>query len=241
MSVRSLEESLHNQGLSRSRRSLDDSLGSIVFDRLEIREYPIQVGDNPSVSGGVPLTIGWEYDKDATAVLNVEEYEENRPPRRSMQDMAVPKKLRNKMLIESGHSRSEVTQAVRTTIRDKNSRRRTINNLHLQAYEEVREKATRGVRRFMFRKKKSSALYEEWKKNESARSDAERKRAEAAIREENEAAAREEDLVRRRLEADTNLSLSTQSAPPRILIEEDDSDDEHNISTTLESHRATAA
>lgn len=197
LTVRSLEESLHNPGLSRSRRSglrassvstlgsEDDDSSFVSFDRLEIRKYPIEVGDNPAVSCGVPLTIGWDHDELATAIVSVEDFENSRPPRRRNDELILPKLKREHMMIESGHSRSELTKAVRETIRDKNSRRRTINNLYMENYDEFVESATRKLKRFVFRKKRDSALYQQWKR--------ERSRAEAAIQEENEAAAREEE------------------------------------------------
>lgn len=33
----------------------------VAFSTIEIREYPMTVGDNPSVSRGVPVTIEWNY------------------------------------------------------------------------------------------------------------------------------------------------------------------------------------
>lgn len=243
LTVRSLEESLHNPGLSHSRRSrLRDSsastLGSeddgsfVTFDRLEIRKYPIVVGDNPAVTSGVPLTIGWDHDENSMAIVSVEEYENSRPPRRCNDELILPKSKRENMMIASGHPRSELTKAVRETIRVKNSRRRTINNLYMENYDEFVESATRKLKRFVFRKKKDSALYKQWK--------SERSRAEAAIQEENEAAAREEEEGENDLscwedvdgEAEgliRGTALETmevpkrRSAPARIMIQEEDS------------------
>ena len=35
------------------------SFKSVGFGKLEFREYPIIMGDNPSVSDGVPLALDW--------------------------------------------------------------------------------------------------------------------------------------------------------------------------------------
>ena len=34
----------------------------VSFDQVSVREYNIELGDNPSCSMGPPLTIGWEFD-----------------------------------------------------------------------------------------------------------------------------------------------------------------------------------
>lgn len=44
---------------------------SVRFSTAEFRYYPITIGDNPSVTSGVPLTIGWDHWKEATRVVPV--------------------------------------------------------------------------------------------------------------------------------------------------------------------------
>jgi len=46
----------------------------IRFDSVEVREYPLVVGDNPSITGGFPLQIDWNYTTTLhTAVDNFEQ------------------------------------------------------------------------------------------------------------------------------------------------------------------------
>jgi hypothetical protein len=45
----------------------------VSFGRIEIREYPYDLGDNPSVSAGVPVTLGWDYTDEYD--FEVENYE----------------------------------------------------------------------------------------------------------------------------------------------------------------------
>ena len=33
----------------------------VTFGLVEFREYPYELGDNPSVSSGVPVSISWEF------------------------------------------------------------------------------------------------------------------------------------------------------------------------------------
>jgi len=44
---------------------------SVRFSTAEFRYYPITIGDNPSVSSGIPLTIGWDHWEEATRVVPV--------------------------------------------------------------------------------------------------------------------------------------------------------------------------
>jgi len=39
----------------------EPSTNSVGFGSLAFREYPIIMGDNPSVSEGVPLALDWDY------------------------------------------------------------------------------------------------------------------------------------------------------------------------------------
>jgi hypothetical protein len=46
---------------------------SVIFNCVDVREYSRIAGDNPSVSGGCPLSIGWEYNISNTQDINTYE------------------------------------------------------------------------------------------------------------------------------------------------------------------------
>lgn len=46
---------------------------SVSFSNIESREYGIEIGDNPSVRSGVPITLSWEYDEQASE--DIDSYE----------------------------------------------------------------------------------------------------------------------------------------------------------------------
>jgi hypothetical protein len=48
----------------------------VSFSTVSIRNYDITVGDSPSVSSGIPLTLDWLFVEEAAMSLN--EYESNR-------------------------------------------------------------------------------------------------------------------------------------------------------------------
>jgi hypothetical protein len=65
---------------------------SVSFSTIEIREYPMIMGISPSTSDGCPLEIDWE--ELGRYSLDLEQYEELRPPRRIKDELAMPSSLR---------------------------------------------------------------------------------------------------------------------------------------------------
>ncbi|EJK71449.1 hypothetical protein THAOC_07109, partial [Thalassiosira oceanica] len=74
--VKTQLESLALRMSFRSQLRLGICQKSVRFDKLSIREYPIVIGDSPSTSRGVPLSIGWEYEPEST--VDVDTYETTR-------------------------------------------------------------------------------------------------------------------------------------------------------------------
>ena len=102
----------------------------VNFHKIEIREHPRALGDNPSVSAGPALSLGWysgEEEGHSSLELPVDDYEAARPKRREKHELVVPKAIRTQMLREhAGVSRSEMAAAQRETTKIKQSRR--LNN-----------------------------------------------------------------------------------------------------------------
>ena len=59
----------------------------VWFDYLEAREYPIILGDNPSVTDGVPVTIGWKPQR--VFFGEVEDIEMHRQTRRHGRELVL--------------------------------------------------------------------------------------------------------------------------------------------------------
>jgi hypothetical protein len=60
-----------NSDASKDDESKDNK--RVSFDKIEIREYPRCLGENPSVTSGPPLSIGWNHSQ--SYVLDVDQYE----------------------------------------------------------------------------------------------------------------------------------------------------------------------
>lgn len=104
--VPTLEMSLASTDLS---TSLYSEQRSIRFDTVEIREHAVILGCNPAVTKGPPLTIGWETL--STSIQSVNEYERNRPLRRSPMFLKLSQTERRSLLKERGFTSEEFSMA----------------------------------------------------------------------------------------------------------------------------------
>jgi hypothetical protein len=97
---------------------------SVSFSQLQIREYTsIEISDNPSCSDGPPIQLGWEYS-ERTISVDVDQYEQQRSPRRKLHQMLLPYHVRRYLLLyEGGFSNAEISRAVRDVERVKEERK----------------------------------------------------------------------------------------------------------------------
>jgi hypothetical protein len=110
---------------------------SVRFSNVEIRSYPMVLGDNPSVTSGVPITIDWEYEDQV--VCDVAEYEKSRPARRVRTELLMPSSIRARLAIDAGSSRKELQQQQRRVNIQRSQRRRTLQREQLEKIEEALE------------------------------------------------------------------------------------------------------
>ena len=121
----------------------------VSFDQVDIREYYIELGDNPSCSKGPPLTIGWDFDYMGS--INLDEFEECRPPRRFSRQMLIPFDQRTNMLEQVGYSDSEIINAVKSVSQERYQRLKTARS-KTDKLDEVLELANRKMKRVFTRK-----------------------------------------------------------------------------------------
>jgi len=161
LKVSTLDESLHATWESSPPKP---AVKNVEFKEIEVREYERTVGDNPSCSSGPPLTIGWKFWQRART--SVDWYEKARPARKSQFELVMPREARQEMLIvEWRISQAQIATAVRSNIRTKNQRRRTVNNLgRLNKLEEGLESLMRKLMRLVTFQKRPSKQVEEMTK-----------------------------------------------------------------------------
>mmetsp|Transcript_2888 Transcript_2888/g.4135 ORF Transcript_2888/g.4135 Transcript_2888/m.4135 type:complete len:260 (+) Transcript_2888:203-982(+) len=173
MSARTLEQSLKGASSyleAARRRRMDRSVSqssetpgveaavsvssgnlSVSFSAVEIREYEIQMGDNPSVSSGPPLTIAWDYFNEAK--IDIDVYEANCPDTRNRNQILLPYKERWRRLAEQAKlTDDEIFEETKKVNVARRLRAETISNLDGAQWEERMEKIQRWMRN-LFRKK----------------------------------------------------------------------------------------
>jgi hypothetical protein len=133
--------------LSDTGRRLSQNSGGlkrvVLFDRVEVRHYERVLTDNPSVQHGPAIGIGWRYKRGGS--VNVNDWERTRGASRKACDLVLPRNTREKIVKDAGFTPKEVADMIRTTLKVKNQRRQTVNNLSTAGAEEKVENARRRI------------------------------------------------------------------------------------------------
>lgn len=99
----------------------------VSFGHVDIRYYPMELGENPSVSIGPPVQLAWQHGGEETHDLDLFEWE--RQPKRRQRgrqaDMALTHYKRRHILAIAGHSMEEI-QAAEKSIHKQQQRRRPL-------------------------------------------------------------------------------------------------------------------
>lgn len=82
-----------------------DMKRNVGFQTIEIREHHVELGDNPAVSDGIPLTLGWKVLRLTKFDIDVHEI---RKAGRETRNLRIPADLRASILLQEGHSISEL-------------------------------------------------------------------------------------------------------------------------------------
>lgn len=81
----------------------------VQFDKISVREYPLMLGNN-FCSVGPPLQLGWvpisEYE------IDLEKYEEAKPPARSKTELIIPPQIKVTILQSNGYTLREIACAI---------------------------------------------------------------------------------------------------------------------------------
>mmetsp|Transcript_4935 Transcript_4935/g.11082 ORF Transcript_4935/g.11082 Transcript_4935/m.11082 type:complete len:129 (-) Transcript_4935:354-740(-) len=95
--------------------NIENKQGVVSFGSLTVRKYDLTLGDSPSVSSGLPLSLDWTYRQRQP--VSIETYEANRRPRRSEESLKMSPERRHKMLVEEfGVSVQQIARSTRCKI-----------------------------------------------------------------------------------------------------------------------------
>jgi len=147
---RSLVNAIDNNTSSSHSISSSTLTHSVSYTSISIREYPVIPGDNPSVTRGVPLSIGWEYEPERT--FDLDAYEKSRR-RRHQIEMRIPPELRHEILRSNGHSWKDVQASIKVANIARRQRYKTIDRIQYDKRDEGVEKVMNGFKK-MFKSKK---------------------------------------------------------------------------------------
>jgi hypothetical protein len=110
----------HKQGQAQEQNHKRPSF--VRFSCVEIRHYPIILGDHPCVKLGAPLSIDWEHESSVS--LPVNDFEQHRiPVRRHMPaELLRTSRERHAILKHAGYGDEEIKEAAQNASRDRRNR-----------------------------------------------------------------------------------------------------------------------
>jgi len=98
---------------------------TVSFQSVEISQYPMELGDNPSADG-LPITLGWQCDSKCS--FQLDEYETAKPEPRRRDQFWMPAQYREELLSRSGVTASQMLRTTNDMKRIQKSRHRSIRN-----------------------------------------------------------------------------------------------------------------
>jgi hypothetical protein len=116
----------------------------VTFGQTPIHEHPCVPGDNPSCSGGVPLTIDWKPIR-----VTVKELAEGQTykDKKGYHEMRLSPEKRNSMMRLAGYSRQELIVLCKPVNIARARRSKTLETMSLQSLQEMLEWASKGLRK----------------------------------------------------------------------------------------------
>jgi hypothetical protein len=118
----------------------------VTFGDVEIRKYPMTIGDHPDCYDGIPVALGWDYDEKKSIKLSVIEWERKRPPRRNGEALRLTWRRRERIVVRAKCGLEEIQRIVRETSRVRRQRQQIIRSVQSQA---MLQTFVQGVRRIL--------------------------------------------------------------------------------------------
>lgn len=150
----SLSESTHSSASSIKTEKAKEQTKmkrNISFSTLEVRQYDLTLGDNPGCSEGPPVSLDWKYEQ--SDVLDIEEYESIRHPRRCKGDLRLDHNTRY-FALSSQFTSSDLRRATDAAKQIRIQRKKSISNKKLDPLHAVLESTERKVKRLLGKSKK---------------------------------------------------------------------------------------
>lgn len=120
---------------------------NVRFEHVSVREYERILCDNPAVSRGPPIGIGWKFNEKR---YQFEDWEITRGRIRRPSELLLNREKREALARALGYSEKDIAAAIRDGNKVKTQRRQTINNLGAAKMEEAVETAKRKAKKLLF-------------------------------------------------------------------------------------------
>jgi hypothetical protein len=146
LSSKSCLKKLGNENAGEAR-SIPPSLAmskSVSFHKIEIGQYPIELGDNPCATGP-PIQIGWKPESKAVFPLDL--YESEKPEPRNRASLIMPPNYRRNMLLSQGTTARELLEVTRESKAIQSHRRKSVNNMKWDTVNYALERARRKMKK----------------------------------------------------------------------------------------------
>jgi hypothetical protein len=142
--------SSHNGQYNSRVRTTSSNSNSVIFKNVDIREFRMTLGDHPSACSGPPVRLDWDFPSQPS-LIELEEYEKERQPRRSRRQLKLSLQRRHNILVkERGFSFEEVKAAWHEALEIRRLRKETLERgLSLMKWDEIYESTCRKFNRLV--------------------------------------------------------------------------------------------
>jgi hypothetical protein len=123
----------------------DEQSIHVKFQSIQIRNYDMTLGDNPSCNYGPPVALDWSYDDAGSIPLD--DYEESRGTRRKIYQMHLNVIHRKRILERTDVTEDEIEYVVKEMKKIQKNREKTRMMLPFWKLEDAAESAKRKVKR----------------------------------------------------------------------------------------------
>ena len=119
----------------------------VTFNKVEIRYYPVIIGDNPSVSDGCPVTIDWE--PIGISLASLDEFETFRlKSRRHCSKLSMNEMTRYHLLLDAGYNTFDILNGERSAKLLKSERMFSYYTKVTQCKNSTHEESTASTKSF---------------------------------------------------------------------------------------------
>merc|ERR1712238_577153 len=91
----------------------------VRFSTVNIREYNVCLGDNPSVARGAPISLDWQYGEEISHVVGDYEQQQQQLKHDRTTELKRSSLERIQLLKQIGYSRKEIQQATHRVQKNK--------------------------------------------------------------------------------------------------------------------------